>query len=174
MEKKINFTIRQTRPSDYSTVYDLIETAFRTAEHKDGTEQDFAVGLRNGGNYIPELDLVAELDGKLIGHIMFTKTFVVRPDGSKYNTLLVAPLSVLLEYRKLHVGSALMQEGLRLAAGMGYQTAFLIGDPDYYQRFGFRLSHLKGINHESLPAEYVMACEMVPDALDGVTGRIEM
>lgn len=171
---KKNIIVRQSTTADYSTIYQLIKTAFETAEHKDGDEQDFAVNLRNGENYLPELDLVAELDGQLIGHIMFTRTFVTQPDGSRYDTLLVAPLSVLLECRSIGVGSALMKEGFRVATALGYQSAFLIGDPNYYQRFGYKLSHLYGINHESLPAEYVMAKELVPGALEGITGLVTM
>lgn len=171
---KQNFIVRPITEADYSTVYNLIKTAFETAEHRDGDEQDFAVNLRNGENYIPGLDLVAEQDGKLIGHIMFTNTYVTTPDGSKYNTLLVAPLSVLIECRSMGVGSALMKEGFRIAGLMGYQSAFLIGDPNYYQRFGFKLSHTYGINHESMPAEYVMAKELVPNALNGIKGLINM
>lgn len=171
---KKDFSIRQITKADYSTVYNLIKTAFETAEHKDGDEQDFAVYLRDGENYIPELDLVAELDEQLMGHIMFTKTYVTKPDGSKHNTLLVAPLSVLLEYRNMGVGSALMEEGLRIAAAMGYDTAFLIGDPVYYKKFGYKQSHLYGINHENLPAEYVMVKEIVSDILNGITGIVTM
>lgn len=169
-----NFIVRQITAADYSTVYNLIKTAFETAEHRDGDEQDFAVNLRDGENYIPELDLVAEMDGRLIGHIMFTKTFVAKPDGSKYDTLLVAPLSTLLECRRMGVGAALMNEGFRIAQTMGYQSAFLIGDPAYYQRFGYKFTHLYGINHESMPAEYLMTKELTPGALNGVTGLIHM
>lgn len=172
MEK--NFVIRGVREVDYSTVYDLIKKAFETAEHRDGDEQDFAVNLRNGGNYIPELDLVSECDGQLIGHIMFTKTYVTKSDGSRYDTLLVAPLSVLLECRSMGVGAALMNEGLRIAESMGYDSAFLIGDPNYYQRFGYKLSHLYGINHDSFPAEYVMVKEILSGALEEVTGVVSM
>lgn len=171
---KTNFIVRQITEADYSKVYNLIKTAFETAEHRDGNEQDFAVNLRNGENYIPELDLVAERDGKLIGHIMFTKTYVTKPDGSRYNTLMVAPLAVLLEYRSFGVGSALMKEGLRIAPSMGYQSAFLIGDPNYYQRFGYKRTHLYGINHESMPMEYLQVKELTQGALDEVTGLINM
>lgn len=169
-----NFIVRPIKPTDYSIVYQLIKTAFETAEHRDGSEQDFAVTLRNGTDYLPELDLVAESDGKLIGHIMFTGTEVTRPDGAQYNTLLVAPLSVLLECRSLGVGSALMNEGLRIAREMGYGSAFLVGDPHYYQRFGYRPASVYNIHHESLPAEYVMAKELIPDTLTGVEGLIRM
>lgn len=171
---RTNFTIRQTTEADYAQIYHLIQTAFETAEHRDGTEQDFAVDLRNGANYIPELDLVAELNGELIGHIMFTKTVVTQPDDSRYDTLLVAPLSVLLEFRNRGVGSALMQAGLHIAAAMGYETAFLIGDPNYYQRFGYKPAHLYGISHDSLPAEYILTKEIVTGALDGIRGIISM
>lgn len=171
---KKDFIVRQVAKTDFSSVYNLIKTAFETAEHRDGDEQDFAVNLRNSENYIPALDLVAELNGQLLGHIMFTKTYVAKPDGSRYDTLLVAPLSVLLECRSQGVGSALMEEGLRMAATMGYGAAFLIGDPNYYQRFGYQLSHLYGINHDSLPAEYVMAKELEPGSLNGVTGIVVM
>ena len=171
---KTNFIVRQTKKADYPTIYNLIKTAFETAEHRDGNEQDFAVGLRNGAHYIPELDLVAELNGQLIGHIMFTKTHIDQPNGCKYNTLLVAPLSVLLEFRNLGVGGALMQEGFRIAKTQGYQSAFLIGDPNYYQRFGYKLTYLYGINHETLPAEYVMGKELTPGALECITGLINM
>lgn len=169
-----NLTVRQITENDYSTIYNLIKTAFETAEHRDGDEQDFAVNLRNGENYIPELDLVAELNGHIIGHIMFTKTHITKPDGSRYNTLLVAPLAVLLEYRGIGAGSALMNEGFRIAQTMGYESAFLIGDPNYYQRFGYKHTHLYGINHESFPAEYVMVKELVSGTLHGITGLINM
>lgn len=169
-----NFIVRQITAADYSTVYNLIKTAFETAEHRDGDEQDFAVRLRNGENYIPELDLVAEMDGKLVGHIMFTNTYVTRPDGSKYNTLLVAPLATLVECRRMGVGAALMNDGFRIAQTMGYQSAFLIGDPNYYQRFGYKFTHLYDINHVSMPAEYLMVKELVLGALNGVTGLINM
>ncbi len=171
---KQNIIVRQTNSADYTTVYNLIQTAFLTAEHRDGTEQDFAVGLRNSENYIPELDLVAELNGGLAGHIMFTKTYVTKADGSKYDTLMVAPLSVLLEYRNMGIGSALMKEGFRLATAMGYEASFLVGDPDYYKRFGYRHTHLYGINHDSIPPEFVLVKEMKDDALKGVTGIIKL
>lgn len=169
-----NFAVRKTTNKDYTAIYNMIKVAFETAAHRDGNEQDFAVNLRLGENYIPELDLVAELDGNLIGHIMFTKTYITKPDGIRYDTLLVAPLSVQLEYRSVGVGSALMNEGFRIAQILGYQSAFLIGDPNYYQRFGYTLTHLRGINHECMPAEYVMVKEFIPTALDGITGLINM
>ena len=59
--------IRQENEIDYPAIYSLFQTAFETADVKDGTEQDFAVNLRNGPNYVPELALVAEIDDKIVG-----------------------------------------------------------------------------------------------------------
>ena len=166
--------VRPVTSADYSIVYNLIQTAFLTAEHTDGDEQNFAVNLRNSENYIPELDLVVELDGQLVGHIMFTEIFVTKPDGSRYEALMVAPLSVLLEYRSMRIGSKLVEEGCRIAECMGYKAAFLLGAPNYYQRFGFKPTHVYGISHESYPAEYLMVKELVPESLNGITGVVNM
>ena len=64
-------TIRQATPKDFDAIYSLVKTAFQTAKVSDGGEQDFVLKLRKG-SYIPELELVAEEDGVLIGHIMLT------------------------------------------------------------------------------------------------------
>ena len=65
--------IRQERREDYDEVYQLIQEAFRTAEHADGNEQDLVAALRKGRAFIPELSLVAEVEGQLAGHILFTR-----------------------------------------------------------------------------------------------------
>lgn len=81
MKNKSSFTVRQEREAEFPAIYELIRTAFATAEVSDGDEQDFANRLRIHGNYIPELALVAECQGKLIGHIMLTRTVVTQNDG---------------------------------------------------------------------------------------------
>lgn len=65
--------IRKEQPADYSEIYSVVKKAFDLAEYKDGTEQDMVNSLRKGSAYIPELSLVAEENGKIIGYIMFTK-----------------------------------------------------------------------------------------------------
>lgn len=68
--------IRQETFDDYKEVYELITEAFATAEHADGTEQDLVAALRKGNAFLPELSLVAEMDKKIVGHILFTKAKV--------------------------------------------------------------------------------------------------
>ena len=63
--------IRRETENDYKDVYDLIKAAFESAEHKDGNEQDLAEALRKSDAFVPELSLVAEISGKIAGHIMY-------------------------------------------------------------------------------------------------------
>lgn len=161
-------TIRTERPEEFAALYDFIKTAFSTAQVADGDEQEFTDRLRAGGGYIPQLGLVAQIGDRIAGHILFTRFGVKAGDGSTTELLLVAPLSVALEFRSQGVGSALMREGLRRAAELGFKAALLVGDPAYYGRFGFRQSTELGIhNADGIPDRYVQAIELTPGALQG-------
>ncbi len=166
--------IRREAPQDYARIYDLVKVAFQTAQVTNGKEQDFVEQLRSSRDYIPELALVAEQDGELIGHIMLTRTYITRRDD-KVEALFLGPISVVLERRNQGIGSALMNESLRLAKAMGYQSVFLVGDPAYYHRFGFQPTAKFGIKElEPIPDEYVMVCQLDDNALAGITGTIRL
>lgn len=170
----MTYNIRKETEKDYTELYNLIETAFKTARVKDGTEQDFAVNLRNGPFYINELALVAETDEAIIGHIMSTETYVTMPNGEKFPALMIAPLTVALEYRDQGIGGALLKRSFEIARRMDYKAMFLCGDPNYYSRHGFRAIGDFGITHDSIPAPYVMGLELTPDALKGITGVVRV
>lgn len=86
-------------------------------------------------------------------------------DGSEIEALQLAPISVAIEHRNQGVGSRLIEESFRLARGMGYKSVFLVGDPAYYHRFGFKSAIDFGIRNKlEIPHENVMACELVPGA----------
>lgn len=165
--------IRQEKQEEFPQIYELVKIAFQTAKVSNGKEQDFVDELRSGNNYIPELALVAEEDNKLIGHIMLTEAHISN-DSETFSTLLLAPISVVLEYRDKGVGSSLINESFRLAKSMGHTSVVLVGDPAYYGRFGFRSAIDFGIKHKlEIPDEYVMACELVPQSLDNVDGTMD-
>lgn len=165
--------IRRETEKDFGEIYDLVRVAFQTAKVSDGKEQDFVNQLRSGGTYIPELALVAEENGTLVGHVMLTKASVA--DGEdRHEVLLLAPIAVILERRRAGIGSALVSESFRLAREMGYTSVFLVGDPAYYHRFGFRSVAEFGVTYNlDIPVENVMACELVPNALENVRGKID-
>ena len=165
--------VRPERPDEFPQIYDLVKVAFQTARVSNGKEQDFVNQLRTSGNYIPELALVAEEDGKLIGHIMLTKFYIVN-SSNRFEILLLAPLSVVLEYRDQGVRSALVKESFKRARKTGYTSVILVGDPAYYRRFGFKTAADFGIkNKQHIPDENVMVCELVPDGLRGIHGTLD-
>ena len=165
--------IRTVKQEDYDSIYHFVKTAFETAQVKDGTEQDFVLRLRAGDTFLPDLEFVAEENGELIGHIMLTKQAVECGDGTVFTGVLVAPLSVALECRSQGVGGKLMRHACDKAVGAGYTAAFLVGNPQYYGRFGFRKTADFGIrNNTDIPDQFVQACELRPDALRGIKGSI--
>ena len=98
--------IRQEDPKDYKAVYRVVKAAFGSAEHADGNEQDLVNALRKSKSFIPALSLVAEQDGKVTGHILFTE---VKVGGTVQ--LALAPLSVLPAFQKQGIGKALIRAG---------------------------------------------------------------
>ncbi len=167
--------IRPERPADYGAIYDLVKTAFATAKVSDGTEQDFVKRLRISPGYIPELALVAEEAGALIGHVMLTKIPLLpaEPGRAEEIVLLLAPLCVRLEERDKGVGAALVNEVFARARALGFTAVFLAGDPAYYGRFGFAAVNTFGIQHGTgIPDQYVLARELAPGALAGAAGGL--
>lgn len=169
----MSIIIRQEKQSEFEQIYDLVKIAFQTAKVSGGTEQDFVNQLRSSGNYIPELALVAEENNKLIGHIMLTRKNI-NNNGCNMETLLLAPVSVVLEYRNRGVGSLLISKSFELAKSMGYKSVVLVGDPAYYKRFGFKKSVDLGVKClNDIPEENVLACELVNGAFDGISRTID-
>lgn len=152
--------IRKEEPKDYERIYSVVKTAFDCAEHADGNEQDLVNALRAGEAFIPELSLVAEMDGKIVGHIMVTKATI-----NEETVLALAPLSVLPEYQRQGIGTALIKEGHNLAAELGYAYAIVLGSEHYYPKAGY----LPAQNFEirppfDVPSENFMACKLKEDA----------
>ncbi len=174
IEEDYKTIIRQAEKKDEDNIYELVKEAFKTAEVSDGREQDFVYELRERISYIRQLEFVAEENGELIGHIMFSNQEV--EDGFNiYTGLFVAPLCVKLEYRNNKVGTRLMKYGFSKALDMGYKAVFLVGNPKYYNRFGFKQVAEFGIkNISEIPDEFVLGCELQKDELKNVTGEINI
>ena len=153
--------IRQEATSDYEAVYQLIKEAFASAEHSDGTEQDLVEALRkNKDAFIPELSLVAEENGVIKGHILFTKMKV----GSD-SVLALAPLSVKPEYQRQGIGMELIRQGHCIAAKLGYSYVIVLGSEIYYPKAGYRPAQEFSIEiPKGIPAENYMAVQLHDDA----------
>lgn len=148
--------IRQENTNDYEAVYNVIKTAFETAQHSDGNEHELVVKLRKSNNFIPELSLVAIKDNKIIGYILFTKIKI-----GEYDELALAPLGVLPEYQKQHVGSELIKQGHKIASELGYHYSVVLGDEKYYSKFGYIPASKYGIKAPfDVPDENFMAINL--------------
>lgn len=152
--------IRQEAPEDHADIHALVRAAFAAAEHRDGTEQELVAALRRSAAFIPELSLLAVVDGRPAGHVLFTRAQV----GS-LPVLALAPLAVLPEYRRRGIGGALVREGHRIGRSLGYDYALVLGNERYYRRFGYENARGLGIEAPpGLPGAFFLAARLRENA----------
>jgi len=168
-----NINIRKETPEDFDRVIELTEKAFETLEISDHNEGKLVDKLRKAPTFIPELSLVAELDGQLVGHILFTP-LQIKNEQDSFTSLVLGPVSVLPEFQKQGIGGQLIRAGHQKALELGFQSVILIGHPEYYPRFGYKTASGWGIKtHYELPSDDVfMAVELTEGALDKVSGIV--
>ncbi len=139
------------KPSaDVSAIAEVTVAAFKTLPISNHTEQFIVAALR--ASDVLAVSLVAEMDGRVVGHIAFSP--VTMSDGSQgwYG---LGPVSVLPEYQRQGIGGALIEEGLSRLKGLGARGCCLVGHPEYYGRFGFE--NTRGLVLEGVPEEVFVA-----------------
>ena len=168
----MNIIIRQETEKDYKLSETVVEKAFKNAEHTDHKEHLLVAKLRKGGAFIPELSLVAELDGEIVGHIMLTK-LLIENEGSKYDSLALAPVSVVPEHQNKGIGSELISKSLKIAKEIGFKSVIVLGHNKYYPRFGFKPASTWGIKAPfDVPDEFFMALELGDGDLEDISGTV--
>jgi putative acetyltransferase len=149
--EKLYMRIRDDTPDDAAAIRRVVEAAFgQTAE------ADLVAALRHSGDAI--ISLVAEEDGEIVGHILFSKL------QAPQRCLALAPLSVIPKRQNLGIGTQLIQDGLARAKRDGWQAVFVLGEPAYYERFGFSTA-LADKFETIYPKPYFMALDLKPGAL---------
>jgi predicted N-acetyltransferase YhbS len=137
----LNITIRKEQPDDYNTLLRLTYEAFLPVNYPGRRRMDeyfLLYLLRNSDSVISELCFVAEYEGEIIGHILYTKSKFKRLDGREVDTINFGPLSVLPKYQRQGIGKALVRYSLLRAKEMGYKAVLITGVPDYYPKLGFK------------------------------------
>jgi putative acetyltransferase len=124
--------------------------------------------LRSGG--FSRLSLVAELDGDVVGHILFSELAIVTDEAS-IPALALAPLAVLPEHQGRGLGSLLVREGLRLSREAGHRIVIVLGHPAYYPRFGFSAALAQPLRSVYAGPSF-MALELQSGALAGIAGEV--
>ena len=130
--------IRRETAADYRAVEELHRNAFWNVHVPGCCEHYLAHVLRKHPDFIPELDLVYELDGKIAGNVMYTKSELLEEGGNSTGILTFGPIGVAPEYQRRGIGKALLEASFDIAAGLGYPAIAIFGDPDNYVARGFR------------------------------------
>jgi predicted N-acetyltransferase YhbS len=170
----MNITIRRETPDDYYAVESLTRDAFwENTDSRDNADEHLLVHrLRTNAAFVPELDFVAEVDGKLAGNVMYSKAKIVAEDESETDIFTFGPLSVAPEYKLCGVGSALMKHSITEAKRLGYCAIVFFGHPDYYPRFGFKRGAEYGITSpDGSNFDALMAMELYDGALNDISGK---
>jgi putative acetyltransferase len=132
-------TVRPELAGDYEAIARVVEAAFGRAEEARLVER-----IRASEQNVPELSLVAEEDGAIVGHVMFSYVTLIG-DGEEWQVLQLSPLAVTPERQNDGIGGALVRAGLELCDARGEPLVALLGHPSYYPRFGFEPAERHGI-----------------------------
>ena len=145
--------IRSETSADVSAIAEVTVAAFKTLAISNHTEQFIIAALRAAKALT--VSLVAEVDGRVVGHIAFSPVTI--SDGCP-NWYGLGPVSVLPECQRRGIGSALIQEGISRLKDLGAEGCCLVGHPEYYRRFGFQ--NIPGLVHEGVPEEVFFALSL--------------
>jgi predicted N-acetyltransferase YhbS len=159
-------------PSDFRAVEELTREAFWPHSEHSCNEHLLVHKLRSLPAFIPELDYVAEINGKLAGNIVYSKAKIVTPDAREVEVIAFGPLSVAPEFQNQGVGKALLAHTIAEAKSLGYRGILLFGHPDYYPRAGFRRGWEFGILTADDRDKFdpLMAMPLFDGAFDGLSG----
>ena len=157
--------VRSERVVDHEQVF-----ALQTAAFGQSDEAELVSALRASTH--PQLSLVAELEGELVGHIFFSPVHI-ESSVAVSSCVALGPVGVLPARQGCGVGSALIRAGLDRCAESGWQAVFLVGDPAFYARFGFVLAAPRGLRYESEDFDSVFQIlELRQGALQGSRGWV--
>lgn len=145
----MNIRIRKETTSDIEAISEITKAAFETLPISQHTEEFIIKALREANALT--ISLVAEVGEKVVGHIALSPVTI--SDGS-LGWYGLGPISAKPELQKQGIGKALMREGMSLLKALGAKGCVLVGDPGYYNRFGFK--SLPNIVVEGVPQEYVL------------------
>ena len=155
--------VRAEIATDDAMIRQVNEAAFAGAE-----EADLVDALRQEGVVL--LSLVAEVERRIVGHILFSRMSVETADDP-IAAIALAPLAVLPAYQRLGIGGALIQAGLDTLRGRGEQFVIVLGHPEYYSRFGFSTERARALE-SPFPPHAFMALALIPGTCEQIHGRV--
>lgn len=172
--KQNNIIIRRETPADYAAVEHLTREAFWNVYRPGCTEHYVVHVLRSDPDFVPELDLVMERDGQLIGHVLYMRAKIMADDDREIPMMTFGPISIRPDLQRQGLGKYLLDASMERARELGAGALCIEGNIEFYGKSGFVVAGTKGIRYHEQPEQeivpYVLLKELQPGFLDGVTG----
>ncbi|MCM1522850.1 MAG: N-acetyltransferase [Ruminococcus sp.] len=164
----MKYLIRRETAADRRTVEELIKQSFWNVNFPGCDEHYFAHVLREHKDFVPELDLVIETDGRIIGSVMYRKTVLRSENGNSREILSFGPFCVHPDFQRKGYGKALLEHSFKTAADMGFDVIVIFGHPGNYISGGFKSCRKYNVCLEGdyFPAPLLVK-ELKEGALDG-------
>ena len=170
-----NLNIRNEKREDHREVENLVRESFWNVYRPGCLEHYVIHRLRDDEAFIPELDFIMELDGKLIGQNMFMKANIKADDGRDIPIMTMGPICITPELKRKGYGKILLDYSLEKAKEYGCKALCFEGNIDFYGKSGFNLASKFGIRYHGLPegedASFFLCKELEEGYLNGITGE---
>ena len=166
--------IRNETPADYAAVEHLTREAFWNVYRPGCMEHYVLHVLRDDPAFVPELDLVMEQDGQIIGHVMYMRAAITTNDGREIPIMTFGPISIRPDLQRRGLGKHLLETSMEKAMALGAGALCIEGNLDFYGKSGFVVAGTRGIRYHGEPDQeivpYFLLKELKPGFLKGVTG----
>jgi len=174
---KNDLIIRIETPADYAAAENLTREAFWNVYRPGCTEHYVLHCFRSRPDFVPELSLVMERDGALIGHVMYARSAIRADDGRTIPVMTFGPISIAPEYQRQGCGTVLLRESMRRAELLGAGALVIEGSIGFYGKSDFEVASTRGIHYAAEPRDaevpYFLLRELKPGFLDGVSGTYQ-
>ena len=168
----MEITIRKTSKDEFFETENLTRETFWNLYQSGCTEHFMLHNFRKSNAWVEELDIVALIDDKIIGHIISTKSRVIDADNTAHEVLHVGPFSVDAVLQNNGIGSQLFEYSIAKAKKLGFNGMILFGNPGYYPRFGFKNAKEFNITtKEGMNFDPFMALELQVNGLSHISGK---
>ena len=170
-----NVTFRLERNEEHRAVENMVRESFWNVYRPGCLEHYVLHLLRNDPAFVPELDIVMEMDGELIGQNMFMRAIIKADDGREIPIMTMGPICIAPALKRKGYGKMLLDYSIEQARAMGCGALCFEGNIDFYGKSGFTYASEYGIRYHGLPegadASFFLCRELQPGYLRGITGE---
>lgn len=164
-----NITVRTETPADYKIVEEMIREAFWNLYVPGCAEHYLAHMIRNHADFIPELDLVLEKNGQIIGNVMYTKAKLTDEQGVEKTILTFGPVCIRSEFQRQGYSRILLEKSFEIAKELNYESIVIFGMPSNYVSRGFEGCYKYRVSMNGSYPTAMLVKELVPNVLKGHT-----